>query len=93
MRRNLQGEKIEAWFVSPASREYFGVESTNFLSANKFTKNFPTGKMNFFFIGEAIKIAVSFSKFQCFVLCYACEITQNMVFQLLKNFKVEINFG
>ena len=34
----MQGEKIEAWFVSPASREYFGVESTAFLSANKFTK-------------------------------------------------------
>ena len=27
----MQGEKIEAWFVSPASREYFGVESTAFL--------------------------------------------------------------
>ena len=24
--------------------------------------------------------------------CCSCEITQNMVFQLLKNFKVEINF-
>ena len=34
----MQGEKIEAWFVSQASREYFGVESTAFLSANKFTK-------------------------------------------------------
>ena len=33
-----QGEKIEAWFLSPASREYLGVESTAFLSANKFTK-------------------------------------------------------
>ena len=26
------------------------------------------------------------------MLCCSCEITQNMVFQLLKNFKVEINF-
>ena len=34
----MQGEKIEAWFVSPASREYFGVESTAFLSASKFSK-------------------------------------------------------
>ena len=34
----MQGGKIEAWFVSQASREYFGVESTAFLSANKFTK-------------------------------------------------------
>ena len=34
----MLGEKIEAWFLSPASREYFGVESTAFLSANKFTK-------------------------------------------------------
>ena len=42
----MQGEKIEAWFVSQASREYFGVESTAFLSANKFTKNLSTGKMN-----------------------------------------------
>ena len=42
----MQGLKIKAWFVSPASREYFGVESTAFLSATKFTKNLPTGKMN-----------------------------------------------
>ena len=42
----MQREKMEAWFVSPATREYFGVESTTFLSANKFTKNLPTGKMN-----------------------------------------------
>ena len=34
----MQGGKIEAWFVSQASREYFGVESTDFLSANKFTQ-------------------------------------------------------
>ena len=34
----MLGEKIEAWLLSPASREYFGVESTAFLSANKFTK-------------------------------------------------------
>ena len=42
----IQGEKIKAWFVSEASREYSGVESTGFLSANKFTKNLPTAKMN-----------------------------------------------
>ena len=44
----IQGEKIEAWFVSQARREYFGVKSkgTAYLSANKFTKNLPTGKMN-----------------------------------------------
>ena len=34
----IQGEKIETWFVFPASKEYFGVEFTAFLSANKFTK-------------------------------------------------------
>ena len=34
----IQGKEIEAWFVSQANREYFGVESTAFLSANKFTK-------------------------------------------------------
>ena len=44
----MQGEKIETWFVLQASREYFGVESTAFLSANKFTKKSTllTGKMN-----------------------------------------------
>ena len=42
----MQGVKIEAWFVSPSSREYFGVESTTFLSAKKFTKNCSTGKIN-----------------------------------------------
>ena len=65
----MQEEKIEAWFISPACREYFVVESTTILYANKFTKNLLTGKMDtakyVFFIGEAIKIAVSFSKFQC----------------------------
>ena len=65
----MQGEKIEAWFVSPASREYFGVESTAFLSASKFSnKIYPLVRWTakyVFFISEAMKIAVSFSKFQC----------------------------
>ena len=66
----MQGEKIETWFVSPASREYFGVESTAFLSASKFSKKiYPLLKdelLNiYFFISEAMKMAVSFSKFQC----------------------------
>ena len=39
----MQGQKIEGWFVSPSSREHFGVESTAFLAANKFTKNLSTG--------------------------------------------------
>ena len=36
----VQGEKVEAWFVSQACRGYFGVESTGtaYLSANKLTK-------------------------------------------------------
>ena len=34
----MQGEKIEAWFVSQANRKYFGVETTAFLSATTFTK-------------------------------------------------------
>ena len=34
----IQGEKVEAWFVSQARREYFGAESTAYLYANKFTK-------------------------------------------------------
>ena len=42
----MQGEKIEAWFVSPSSRKYFGVKSAAFMSANKFTKNLSTDKMN-----------------------------------------------
>ena len=33
-----QGEKIEAWFVYQARKEYFGVESTAYLSVNKLTK-------------------------------------------------------
>ena len=67
----MQGEKAEAWFVFQASREYFGVKSTAFLSASKFTKKSThwsdelTAKYIYFLIGEAIKIAVSFSKFQC----------------------------
>ena len=39
----IQGEKIEGWFVSASSRDYFGVEPTAFLSTNKFTKNLYTG--------------------------------------------------
>ena len=31
----MQGDKIDPRFVSPSSREYFGVESTAFLSTNK----------------------------------------------------------
>ena len=42
-----QGEKIEARFVSQVRREYFGVESTAYLSANKLLKNSThSGKMN-----------------------------------------------
>ena len=63
----LQGEKkLEAWFISPANREYSCVDPTTFQSVNKFTKNLPTrtaGKglttaKYVFFIGAAIKIAV-----------------------------------
>ena len=64
-----QGEKVKAWFLSPTSRDYFGYESTAFLSASKLTKKiYPlvrwTAK-SIFCISEAIKIAVSFSNFQC----------------------------
>ena len=63
-------EKIEAWFLSLASSEHFGFESTVFLSASKFSKKiYPLLKdelLNiYFFISEAMKMAVSFSKFQC----------------------------
>ena len=66
----LQVEKTDALFVSTASREYFGVESTDFLSAKKFTKKLPNALVRWmakyvFFPSEAIKIAVSFSNFQC----------------------------
>ena len=39
----MQAEKMEGLFVSPSTREYFGVKPTAFLSANKFTKNLCTG--------------------------------------------------
>ena len=66
----MQGEKIETWFVSQARRKYFGVESTAYLPANKFTQKSThwqdelTAKY-VFFTSEAIKIPFSFSKFQC----------------------------
>ena len=91
----MQGEKIKAWFVSPSSRECFDVESTAFLPTNKFTKNIYTGKMNcstFFSISEAIKMLVSENS-SVFLQCCSCKITQNMVVQLLQNFKLEISFG
>ena len=63
----MLGEKIEACFLSPASREYFGVESTVFLSASKFSKKiYPLVRWTakyVLFISEAMQIAVSFSKF------------------------------
>ena len=34
----MQGEKIDAWFVSEVRRQYFGVESTAYLSVNNLTK-------------------------------------------------------
>ena len=62
----MQGERIEAWFVSQARREYFDVES---ICQQIHKKNLPSGEMNsllnIFFTSEAIKIAVSFSKLQC----------------------------
>ena len=45
----------------------------------------------FFFISEAIKMLNPVNS-SVFMLRFSCEITQNMVFQFLKNFKVEINF-
>ena len=89
----MQGEKTEAWLVSPASREYFTVESQLFCMPTNSQKIYSLVRWTakyVFFIREAIKIAVIKI---AFVLCCSCEITQNMVFQLLKNFKVEINFG
>ena len=65
----MLGEKIEAWFLSPANREYFGVKSTAFLSASKFSqKIYPLFRWTakyVFLISKAMKIAVSLSKFQC----------------------------
>ena len=42
----MQGEKIEAWFVFPSSREYFGVESIAFLFANSFSISCKEKKQN-----------------------------------------------
>ena len=39
----MQGEKLEDWFVSSSSREYFSVQPTASLFANKLTKNLSTG--------------------------------------------------
>ena len=45
--------KIEAWFISPASREYFGVEPTTFLYVTNPQKIYPLVKdevlLNLFF--------------------------------------------
>ena len=43
----MQGEKIEAWFVSQARRQYFGAESPQliYMPTNS-QKNVPTGKMS-----------------------------------------------
>ena len=71
----MQGEKIEGWSVSPSIREYFSAEPTAFCLPTNSQKAYPlvhqwilpirwTAKY-VFFISEAIKIAVSFSKFQC----------------------------
>ena len=95
----MQGEKIEAWFVSQARRKYFGVESTAYLRANKFTQKSThwqdelTAKY-VFFTSEAIKYLSVLVNSNVLMLCCSscCEITQNMVFQLLKNFELEINF-
>ena len=91
----MQGEKIEAWFVSPSNKEYFGVESTTFCLSTNSQKIYPlvrwTANYVFFFTGEAMKIAVSFSKFQC--LCAMLLLWDNTKhgFQLLKNFNVARN--
>ena len=42
---------------------------------------------------EAIKIAVSFSKFECFYTLLLLWDNSKRGFTVLKNFKVEINFG
>ena len=42
----MQGEKIEAWFVFQARRQYFRKESTAYQLPKNSQKNLPTGKMN-----------------------------------------------
>ena len=71
----MQAEKLEDWFVSSSSREYFSVQPTASPSANKLTKNLSTGipvdltvrwiAKYVFSISEALKMAVSFSTSQC----------------------------
>ena len=58
----MQRKKIETWVASPESRKYFGIKTTTFLQ--RIEKNYPLIKStvkDFFFMGLAIKIAVSVS--------------------------------
>ena len=90
----LKIKNLKGWFVYQASREYFGVESTAFLSSNKFTEKYTLcyGELTVkyvFFISEAIKIAVSFNKFQCCCLCYVAPVREikTWLFSCLKTSK------
>ena len=74
----MQGKKQKAGLYqsSRECREYFGAESKTFLSTNKFTKKiYPHDLLNMFF----------------FFISEIITIDKNMVFQLLKNFKVDRN--
>ena len=44
-----QGQKLETWFVSPTSREYFSAEHTTFLSKNWKKKILPQGTAKYVF--------------------------------------------
>ena len=94
--------EIDNWDFESCSRlEYFGVESTAYLPTNS-QKNLPIGKVRWtncaaikcFFrkwsyknrtvLGRVVLVNSS-----VFMRCCSCEITKNILFQLLKNFKVE----
>ena len=86
-------EKIVVWFVFQQAEKTLLLNPQLFCLPTNSQKRWDgllvrwTAKY-VFFISQAMKIAASFSKFQChFMLCCAFEITQNMVFQLLINFK------
>ena len=61
-----EGEKIEAWFVYPTSREYFVLNPQLFCLPTNSQKIYPLVRSTakyVFSISEAIKIVVSFRKF------------------------------
>ena len=86
----MQGEKIEPWFVCPASTEYFSVESSFSLSQQIQKKIYALVRLTakyVFFISQAIKIAASFSKFQCLYAMLLLRDSSKHGFSVAYNFQ------